>query len=245
VTAAELVVCPLCRNRRAAFFAWKNGYALSRCGDCGFLFLDPMPTPDELASLYRDETSITPQFYPKANSRFRHALIKAIKLIRYIRNKDVIDVGCGGGFMAEAMHRLGGRAVGIDISSHAIAYARNRFPGVEFACEVLENFQNKGRIFDFVYCSEVIEHVPDAESFAAALAQICRVGGHLFVTTPDIGHWRVPKDLVSWPLVDPPRHVRYFNTTNLRMLLERHGFVLRHKVFKLKPGLNVLAQRCI
>ncbi|MFZ0694639.1 MAG: methyltransferase domain-containing protein, partial [Alphaproteobacteria bacterium] len=157
----------------------------------------------------------------------------------------MIDVGCGGGFMAEAMRRLGGRAIGIDISPRAIAYARNHFPSVDFTCEILEDFQNRGRMFDFVYCSEVIEHVANAERFAAALAQICRAGGYLFITTPDIGHWHVPKDLVSWPLVDPPRHVRYFNTANLRMLLERHGFTLRRKIFKRKPGLHVLAQRYI
>jgi 2-polyprenyl-3-methyl-5-hydroxy-6-metoxy-1,4-benzoquinol methylase len=233
----------MCRTPAAAFFGRKNGYALSRCGSCGFVFLDPMPTRDELANLYRDEAGITADFYPKADSRFRRAFIKAIKFAGYIRGRDVIDVGCGGGFVAEAMRRVGGRATGLDISGRAIAYARRRFPSCEFACGVLEEFQETGRSFDFVYCSEVIEHVADADAFAAALARICRPGGRLFVTTPDIGHWRVPKDLVSWSLVDPPRHVRYFNAKSLTSLLERHGFTVRRKMFKLKPGLQVLAER--
>jgi len=235
--------CPMCRAAAAGSFARKNGYALSRCAACGFLFVDPVPTPADLARLYRAEAGITADSYPKASSRFRRAFIKAVKFARYIRGRDAIDVGCGGGFVAEAMRRVGARAMGLDISERAIAYARRRFPACEFACGTLEDFQKTGRSFDFVYCSEVIEHVADADAFVAALARICRPGGRLFVTTPDIGHWRVPKDLVSWSLVDPPRHVRYFNAESLGLLLGRHGFALRRKIFKHKPGLQVLAER--
>jgi hypothetical protein len=43
--------------------------------------------------------------------------------------------------------------------------------------------------------------------------------------------------------VDPPRHVRYFTAKSLTFLLARHGFAVRRKMFKLKPGLQVLAER--
>lgn len=233
----------MCRKPGAVFFGRKNGFSLSRCGACGFLFLDPMPSQDQLAALYHGEASITQDFYPKAGSRFHRAFIKAFKFIRYIRGHDVIDVGCGGGFVAEAMRRVGGRATGLDVSGQSIAYARKRFPATEFVSGVLEDFQRTGRTFDFVYCSEVIEHVPDVEAFTAALARVCRPGGHVFLTTPDIGHWRVPKGLLSWPAVDPPRHVRYFTAESLGLLLERHGFELRRKLVRFKPGLQVLARR--
>ena len=202
-----------------------------------------MPGNDQLAALYREESDIAADSYPKAQSRFRRAFIKAIKFARFIRGHDAIDVGCGGGFVAEAMRRIGGRSVGIDVSEKSIAYARQHFPNCEFRAATLENFARAGRTFDFVYCSEVIEHVPDLDSFVTSLAQICKRGGKLFVTTPDIGHWRAPKDIVSWDIVDPPRHVRYFTHASLRMLLERHGFIIRRKIFKLKPGVQVLAER--
>ena len=233
----------MCRAPGAGFLGRKNGYDITRCGACGFAFVDPMPTAEELSRLYRDEAGIGADSYPKAGSRFRRAFIKAIKFARYIRGRDAIDVGCGGGFVAEAMRRVGGRAMGLDLSGRAIAYARRRFPSCEFACGGIEELLGTGRSFDFVYCSEVIEHVPDAEAFAAALARICRHGGRLFLTTPDIGHWRVPEDLLSWDPVDPPRHVRYFTAKSLTLLLARHGFAVRRKIFKLKPGLQLLAER--
>ena len=202
-----------------------------------------MLTAEALSRLYRDEAAISADSYPKAGSRKRRAFIKAIKFAGYIRGRDVIDVGCGGGFVAEAMRRVGGRAVGLDLSARAIAYAGRHFPSCEFACCGIEEFLEAGRSFDFVYCSEVIEHVPDAEAFAAALARLCRRGGRLFVTTPDIGHWRVPRDVLLWDAVDPPRHVRYFTARSLASLLQRHGFAVRRKIFKLKPGLQLLAER--
>ena len=234
--------CAICRGRTASL-GEKRGFTLSRCTACGFAFCDPMPSHGQLAALYREESDIAVDSYPKSPSRFRRAFIKAIKFGRFIRGHDLIDVGCGGGFVAEAMRRVGGRATGIDVSENSIAYANRRFPNCEFAAETLEEFAKQDRKFDFIYCSEVIEHVPDLDSFVTALAQICRLDGKLFVITPDIGHWRVPKDIVSWNVVDPPRHVRYFTDPSLRMLLERHGFVIRRKIFKVKPGLQVLAER--
>ena len=234
--------CPICGGTTAPL-GEKRGYALSRCGGCGFAFCDPMPSREQLTALYREESDIAVDSYPKSPSRFRRAFIKAIKFAWLIRGHDVIDVGCGGGFVAEAMRRVGGSSVGIDVSENSIAYAKRRFPKCEFAAATLEEFARRGRTFDFIYCSEVIEHVPDLDSFVAALAQICRRGGKLFVTTPNIGHWRVPKDILSWDVVDPPRHVRYFTYASLRILLERYGFVIRRKIFKVKPGLQVLAER--
>ncbi len=233
----------MCRQGGARYFGEKSGYTLFRCAACGFLYLDPMPGPQDFARLYEGAAGAAIESYPKAASRRRRGFIKAVKFLRYVRGRDVLDVGCGGGFVAHAMGRVGARAVGIDPHGPSIDYARRTFPECEFHRGGAEGFQATGRQFDFLYCSEVIEHVPDADIFAAALARLCRPGGHLFVTTPDIGHWRVPKDLLSWNLVDPPRHVRYFTVESLRLLLERHGFALRRKIFKIKPGLQVLAER--
>lgn len=235
--------CPMCRAGAARFLGAKNGFTLFRCGACGFLYLDPMPAAEDFDRLYGGDEGTAIESYPKAASRRRRGFIKAAKYLRYIRGRDVLDVGCGGGFVVEAMRRVGARAAGIDPHAPSIEYARRAFPACEFHCGVAEDLQASGRKFDFLYCSEVIEHVPDAEGFTAALARLCRPGGYLFVTTPDIGHWRVPKDLISWDLVDPPQHVRYFTIESLRMLLERHGFALRRKIFKVKPGLQVLAER--
>lgn len=236
--------CRVCGATRIGAFAEKDGYAYARCAACGFVFLEPMPDAAELARQYTAEDGdIDADAYPKAASRFRRARIKALRFARYIRGGDAIDIGCGGGFMVEAMRRVGVRAVGLDINPRAIAYAERHFPENRFFCEDVAAFEGRDLAFDFVYSSEVIEHVPDAARYTALLARITKPGGHVYITTPDIGHWRVPGDVTRWDMFSPPTHVQFFNRRCLALLLERHGFRVRRRFIKLKPGLQILAVR--
>lgn len=236
--------CRVCGATRTGAFAEKDCYTYMRCAACGFVFLDPMPSTAELAQLYMAEDgAIDADTYPKATSRFRRARIKARRFVRYIRGRDAIDIGCGGGFMVEAMRRVGARATGLDINPQAIAYAERQFPENHFFCEDVATFEGRDLAFDFVYSSEVIEHVPDAAHYMALLARITRPGGHVYITTPDIGHWRVPGDVTRWDMFSPPIHVQFFNRRCLGLLFERHDFRVRRRFIKLKPGLQILAVR--
>lgn len=179
----------------------------------------------------------------KAASRFRRARIKALRFVRDIRGRDAIDIGCGGGFMVEAMRRVGTRATGLDVNPQAIAYAEHHFPENRFFCEDVAAFEGHDLAFDFVYSSEVIEHVPDAARYMALLARITRPGGHVYITTPDIGHWRVPGDVTRWDMFGGPGYVQFFNRRCLGLLFERHGFRVRRRFIKLKMGLQILAVR--
>ena len=77
----------------------------------------------------------------------------------------------------------------------------------------------------------------------SSLSRIARPGRLVYVTTPDIGHWRVPDDVTTWDVFTPPVHVQFFNAASIRVLFERYGFRVRRQFFKLKPGLQILAQR--
>ena len=236
--------CRVCGAGAGTAFAHKDGYQFARCGQCGFVYLDPMPTSETLAALYDGGGGgITAEAYPKAASRLRRARIRALRLHRHLGGRDALDIGCGGGFMVEAMRRVGARAVGLDINPAAIAYAERQYPKNRFFCEDVGAFEGRDLAFDFVYSSEVIEHVPDAQRYMALLARITRPGGHVYITTPDIDHWRVPADVTRWDMFSPPAHVQFFNRHSLGLLFERHGFRPRRRFFKLKPGLQILAVR--
>ncbi|GMV46975.1 MAG: hypothetical protein AMXMBFR66_23730 [Pseudomonadota bacterium] len=106
-----------------------------------------------------------------------------------LRGKDVLDVGCGGGLLAEAMARSGARVTGIDLASRALGVARLHaleagMTGLEYreiAVEALAA-QQPGA-FDVVTCMEMLEHVPDAASVVRACAQLVRPGGWVFFST--------------------------------------------------------------
>ena len=200
----------------------------------------------ELAALYDGGAGvgvISEADYPKGRSRFRRARIRAWRFGRFLKGRDALDIGCGGGFVAEAMRRRGARASGLDIDPQSIAYAARNFPDCRFFCEDMTDFAGRGLAFDFVHCSEVLEHLPDIEGFMAALARITRPRARVYITTPDIGHWRVPSTVTTWDVFSPPFHVQFFTRKAIAILFERHGFRLRRVYVKLKPGLQVLAER--
>jgi len=100
----------------------------------------------------------------------------------------VADVGCGGGLLAEALAQRGARVTGIDLSPAMIEVARLHAAGQALAIEyhlqaAADLAAAQPAAFDLVCCMELAEHVPDPAELVAALAQLLRPGGALFIST--------------------------------------------------------------
>ncbi|MCB1905784.1 MAG: bifunctional 2-polyprenyl-6-hydroxyphenol methylase/3-demethylubiquinol 3-O-methyltransferase UbiG [Rhodocyclaceae bacterium] len=105
-----------------------------------------------------------------------------------LAGKQVIDVGCGGGILTEAMAAKGARVTGIDLSEKALSVARLHLfeSGVEVSYEYESAEQMAARRpaeFDVVTCLEMLEHVPDPASIVAACARLVKPGGQVFFST--------------------------------------------------------------
>ena len=174
-----------------------------------------------------DGGSISRDFYPKASSRKRRGFMNAVKLLPHVWGKRALDLGCGGGFVVGGFKSVRAtQAVGLDISADAITYARTHYPGCEFHCGTFDDFSG-GKIgtFDFVYSSEVIEHVEDVEAYMRFLVEITEPGAKVLITTPDIASQQVPEDVTSWNLFSPPLHIQFFTEATLSHLFKRFGFI--------------------
>ena len=101
----------------------------------------------------------------------------------------VLDVGCGGGILAESMALRGANVLGIDLSTkplkvaqlHAMEAGVSGLVYREVAVEALAAEQPAG--FDVVTCMEMLEHVPDPASVVRACAALVKPGGHVFFST--------------------------------------------------------------
>lgn len=105
-----------------------------------------------------------------------------------VSGKRIIDVGCGGGILAESMAAQGATVTGIDLSEKALKVAKlhQLETGVQvdyrhIAAEALAEEQPES--FDVVTCMEMLEHVPDPVSILAACRQMVKPGGWVFLST--------------------------------------------------------------
>jgi 2-polyprenyl-6-hydroxyphenyl methylase/3-demethylubiquinone-9 3-methyltransferase len=105
-----------------------------------------------------------------------------------LAGKRVLDVGCGGGILAEAMARKGASVTGIDLAEKALRVAQLHL--LESRLEVRYELASAEQYapaheseFDAVTCMELLEHVPDPASTVAACARLARRGGRVFFST--------------------------------------------------------------
>jgi 2-polyprenyl-3-methyl-5-hydroxy-6-metoxy-1,4-benzoquinol methylase len=120
--------------------------------------------------------------------------IVAIHLKRYefarplCAGKEVLDAACGVGYGTAYLAKRARRAVGVDVDSDAIAYARKRYarPNVEFLRQDLAALDLPDASFDVVCSFETIEHLAQPEAFLAHAARVLRGDGVFVVSTPRV-----------------------------------------------------------
>ncbi len=106
-----------------------------------------------------------------------------------LKDKHVLDVGCGGGILSDAMARAGAQVTGIDLATKSLKVAQlhaleTQTPNVsyrEVSAEALA--AEKPGSFDVVTCMEMLEHVPDPASIVQACATLVKPGGWVFFST--------------------------------------------------------------
>jgi len=102
--------------------------------------------------------------------------------------KLILDVGCGGGILSEAMARAGARVLGIDLAPEVLQvaelHALEARIAVDYRNIAAEDLaRERPRAFDAITCMEMLEHVPDPAVALAALAALVKPGGDVIVST--------------------------------------------------------------
>ena len=218
----------------------KDGFDVVACERCGFRHVVPLPTPEELASVYRHD------YYTREKPLYleRHAEDRAwwdgvyrrryeqLEALRGGRPGRLLDVGCGPGFFLRHGADRGWDVHGVEPSEQAAAHARGL--GVPVRRGVLDRaLAAELGAFDVVHVHQVLEHVPDPAEILRIAGALLAPDGLLFVSVPNDysplqRHAREHLGHPPWWVV-PPHHLNYFDRASLGGLLARVGFEVVHE----------------
>ena len=226
----EYPACPLCQSDRHRFpFRLHGPYSVACCIECGFHYLYPRLIESAMQEAYRQssyyeggacgyaDTSYTAQ-ESALRATFKRLLHNLAK--RGLTGGDLLEVGCGYGYLLDEARSLFDRRVGTEFSAQGAEIAGAT--GAEVFVGGIEEVPAE-RKFDCVIATQVIEHVYEPLTFLRQLASRTKPGGHIIVATPDIGG--VLRRVMGrrWPSFKAPEHVLYFDFRALASLMTRAG----------------------
>ena len=227
----EAVSCDICGGGPERVVRPAAETRIVRCRRCGLAYLDPRPTPEELARFYESDyyQSEDPlqhgyEDYEGLAASVKHMARVKTRIVRSrVSGGRLLDVGAAYGHFASAATRAGFDARGVELSAHAAETARERL-GANVMAGTIADVDAPAGSFDVVTMWDVLEHAHDARATLASAAELLRPGGFVFLTVPNAGSFIARLMGARWFGFQKLEHTYYFTPRTLGVLLERAGF---------------------
>lgn len=212
-----------------------SNFEVIECEKCGFAHVVPLPTLEELETIYHQKyfTAEKPLYLQRDREDIawlncvyqqRYSLFE--KFLAYDRRR-LLDVGSGPGFFLLYGQKLGWETLGIEPSAQAAAHSR------KLGLSIIEGFLNQETAqelppFDVVNLHEVLEHVSAPAELLELVYQLLNPGGLICLTVPNDYNplQKIAQQSLHCPpwWVAPPHHLNYFNFASLERLVRQAGF---------------------
>lgn len=252
--SAQPDVCPLCGGRRTASAGPISGYVESstyrvlRCEQCGSCGADPLRVDPKIYETIYTKPELIPGY-----ARYAHyaetvlrqsdplnylttrepcywALVEGLRQLQPGFDLDILEVGCGLGYLTYALTRAGyRRSVGIDLSAIAVERARERYGCDYRVADIAVLAADERERFDAVILSEVIEHLEDPVWFIGQLQRLLKPGGRIILTTPSRLFGGNPEHV--WATDPPPVHLWWLTEPGLAAIAAQAGLRIRFTDF--------------
>ena len=150
------------------------------------------PASADPAEVHKFDALASEFWDPRGAFRFLHLLnpLRSDYIATHAKlaQRRVLDIGCGGGLLTEALTRHGAHVTGIDMAPAMIEVARLHAHESQLSidyelCSAEAYAQRATEHFDVITCMELIEHVASPDALMSAITRLLRPGGHLFVST--------------------------------------------------------------
>ena len=240
-TTTSCRICASVRTRAVPFgydFGGRRLRAVA-CRDCGIIFLDPQPSPAEIAGLYAKEYFEGDYRCGHEGSCFDDAARASLadlpllsRLGALVPSGRFLEIGCAGGAFLNAARGAGYDVTGVEFSADAAQFARETFGLTVITGDVIDA-KLPGGSFALAYMGDVIEHLPDPVASLREIRRLLLPGGTLVLACPSQTNtlfsragFALYRTLGREATVRlPPYHLFEYRPASIRSLLARCGFV--------------------
>ncbi len=234
--------CPICNsfNTKVIFkdypgFVEESKFEINRCVSCDSHFIN---SEENISELYNTIYSTSNTF--GYDRYFKYALLvkekkkRALEFLAYYEstyypvynllkdesNLDILEIGCGYGYLTYSLLMKGFNVTGIDIADNAIKKAKENF-GNHFICTDVKEYKKLNtKKFDLIIATEVIEHTTDPIEFLKDCVLLLKEEGKIIITTPDKDY---SKQDSIWLTDLPPIHLTWIGKKGIEKLADQVG----------------------
>lgn len=221
--------CCICSADAARPFLEKNGYSIVRCEQCGFLYVHPRPSHEELRAFYQNpgyfqgEGAYGYDSYVAQRSEIERVANERLMTIEsFISPGRLLDVGCASGYFLSVARQRGWRVEGVEIAQAMARAAEELLHQPIYS--TLDAAPFPPQSFDVITLWEYIEHIPDPRADLLRVHELLKPGGLLALSTPNAGQRAVVKAPARWREFKPPEHLGFFTRQTLERLVRACGF---------------------
>ncbi len=190
------------------------------CRHCSLVYVNPQ---ENIERIYKKYAEMQDEVYlSEENGRRRSSRIILKKISRYRRSGRMLEIGCATGFLLDEARRIGWEVYGLDLSSWAVRFAREKL-NLKVEDKSLEEVGFTPNYFDAVIVSDVIEHLSDPQKTLQEIRRVLKPTGIIYISTPDIDSLLSKILKARWWGIQQA-HLYYFSKKTLSRLLDSSGF---------------------
>ena len=225
-------VCPVCNHLVTEVVYSLNKGDLKQCNHCDLIIFTPRPTPEELKAFYesdqyRKDYQNSPMtgetFAQQRYDQLNKVIAKYAPHILTLKDKSLLDVGCGVGDLLKIASQKEWEVTGTEISEAATKTANKALGNKVINGDIL-SLKLPPNSYDLITCYHVIEHLLDPISTLNKMLTLLKPNGVAFLETPNMGSLGAKIKGKNWSHITPPEHITYFNPSSLRYALDSAGF---------------------
>lgn len=231
--------CPSCGSKdfshhvtTADYFLTKEEFDVEKCNQCGLLFTNPIPKPEEIGKYYASE-----KYYSHPQKTFS-PLGSLYNFIKYLNLRSkyniiaqtfptgtLLDIGCGSGDFLKFAKKQGWNVSGIEPNSSA-----RKFASQQTGENILLPEQSHLLVensFDVITMWHVLEHVLDLHTQLSTIKNLAKQNASIIIALPNHDSFDGNKYKKHWAAWDVPRHLYHFNKKSVQQLFSKFGFKLQ------------------